>query len=72
MIDQQIKPPKPLSCSIEGSVKRTTFNLVEIREFVANTTDEYIEVTIENGKKSFVLVKWLRRALQESKANLQE
>jgi hypothetical protein len=65
----QVKPPKPLACGIEGTVKTTTFDLDEIRAFAENTSEEVIDVTTDDGKKSFVLVEWVRRALRGSKAN---
>lgn len=59
----KVATPKPVSCKIDETVKRTTFDLADIRAFVESTTAKTIEVETDDGRKSILFVDWIRRIL---------
>ena len=46
---QKVHPPKPLTCTIEGTVATVTWNLVELRKYLNKTDDQILWVTNDEG-----------------------
>lgn len=61
------QPPKPLSCAIGKEGKQTTWNVEELRRYLAVTTDTVLYIKTEAGERVPMLVERLRHALAQVK-----
>ena len=64
-MNQVLEGPKPISCTVNNGVRRTVFNIGELRYFVQNSDDAAAIVRDEKGNESLILVQPIRDFLAE-------